>query len=397
VLPFTNRSGLPEDEVFAIGMVEDVIDALSQGVKVRVLSSSATARFGTGALPDLAALGQQLGVRYLLEGNVRRVGNDLRVTTQLVEAAHGEILSTQKFDRPLAELAALQEDLVRSVATNLGTQVQQLEIERALCKPDDLTAWEYVTRSYAALRQLTTASMIRAREEASCALEIAPDYGWAHAWFAHLLGIIYWTKAQDNELERREISTHVDRALLLAPNSGNVLTSVGTALNYIGKPQDGLRHAQRALQRSPFYGLAHYATAQAYEALGQVDAALNHFREAIRFESGGALEYALWYRMGRAHLRGENWATADGAYAQSIALNDSSAFMPCEGALVARHLGRTDDAQTQMATSRRLDPAITLADWERRLNLWHAGSPVLDELLTHLRALWAETEGSKAP
>jgi hypothetical protein len=102
----------------------------------------------------------------------------------------------------------------------------------------------------------------------------------------------------------------------------------------------------------------------------------------------------MWYRMGRAHLRGEDWAAADAAYAQSIALNDSSAFMPCERALVARHLGRTDDARTLMATSRRFDPAMTLADWERRLNLWNAGSPALAELLTHLRALWAESEGA---
>ena len=392
VLPFTNRSGLPEDEVFAIGMVEDVIDALSQGVNLRVLSSSTTARFATGAMPDLTSLGKQLGVRYLLEGNVRRVGNDLRVTTQLVEAACGEILSTQKFDRPLAELAALQEDLVRSVAANLGMQVLQLEMERVLRKPDDLTAWEYLTRSLAALRQLNSASLAKARDEMCRALEIAPDYGPAHAFFAHVLSLIYWVTAQDNEAERHKIAAHVERALPLDPNNAMVLTWAGSALTYIGRPQEGLRHAQKAVQRSPFHGFAHYACAVAFEALGQVEAALMHYREAIRFESGGALEYTMWYRMGRAHLRREDWAAADAAYAQSNALADSSAYMPCEGALVARHLGRTDEARAMMAKSRRHDPAIGLADWERRLNFWLAGCPVLDELLLHMRALWAETE-----
>ena len=84
VLPFTNRSGLPEDEVFAFGMVEDLIDALSQGVHVRVISSSSTARFRSGALPDVEAMGRELGVRYLLEGNVRRSGSDLRVDRKSV-------------------------------------------------------------------------------------------------------------------------------------------------------------------------------------------------------------------------------------------------------------------------------------------------------------------------
>lgn len=94
VLPFTNRSGLAEDEVFALGMVEDLIEALSQGVSIRVISSSATARFRHGAIPNLDGMARQLGVRYLLEGNLRRVGENVRVTAQLVEAESGAVLWT---------------------------------------------------------------------------------------------------------------------------------------------------------------------------------------------------------------------------------------------------------------------------------------------------------------
>jgi TolB-like protein len=121
--------------VFAIGMVEDVIDALSQAANLRVISSSATARFLTGALPDVEAIGKQLGVRYLLEGNVRRAGADLRVTAQLVEAETGAIAWTQRFDRPLAELAALQEALVKEVAVRLDVTVRDLEMARAQREP----------------------------------------------------------------------------------------------------------------------------------------------------------------------------------------------------------------------------------------------------------------------
>ncbi len=92
----------------------------------------------------------QLGVRYLLEGNVRRVGANLRVTTQLLEAATGEIVCTAKFDRPLAELAELQEELVTEIAGSLDAQVYSLELERVLKKPGDLTAWEAATRSLGA-------------------------------------------------------------------------------------------------------------------------------------------------------------------------------------------------------------------------------------------------------
>ncbi len=392
VLPFTNRSGLPEDEVFAIGMVEDVIDALSQGVNVRVLSSSATARFAGGALPDLAALGQQLGVRYLLEGNVRRVGNDLRVTTQLVEAAHGEILWTQKFDRPLAELAALQEELIGAVAGTLKTQVYRLEIARVLRKPDDLTAWECVTRAVAAYRQLSPASVAEARDEARRAVVIAPDFGLAHAMLAVTIGGLSWILASENAGEQHNVLKHVERALALDPNDGAVLAYVGHALSTIGQHEAGLRYAGRAIQRSPQFGLAHMGSGMACEGLGRIEEAVAHYGAYLRLDSHSDVEYLAWYRIGRAQLRGRDWHAADAATGRSIALNDNSPLLHCQGALIARQLGRADDAQAMMARSRRLDPVATLSDWERRLNLWYAGSPALDELLTHLRALWDDSE-----
>ena len=160
VLPFTNRSQLPEDDFFAEGMVEDVISALSQGVNVRVLGSTSTSHLRKGAATDLSAVGRQLGVRYLLEGNVRRAGVNLRVATQLLEAATGEIVWTGKFDRPLAELAELQEELVTDIAGALDTQVYNLEVERALKKPADITAWEAVARAWFAYRNYDAAARV---------------------------------------------------------------------------------------------------------------------------------------------------------------------------------------------------------------------------------------------
>ena len=393
VLPFTNRSGLAEDEVFAFGMVEDLIDALSQGVNVRVLSSSATTRFSGGALPDLAALGQQLGVRYLLEGNVRRAGADLRVSVQLVEAASGEILWTQKFDRPLAELAALQEELVGEVAGTLKTQVYRIEIERVLRKPDDLTAWECLTRAVATYRNTSPTSVVEARDEAARAVAIAPDYGLAHAILAQNIGVLSWLHATRDSGEMQNVLKHVERALALDPDNGAVLAYVGSALGFIGHHEASLRYAGRAIQRSPQFGLAHLASGLACEGLGRIAEALAHYEDYRRLESQSHLEYIAAYNIGRAHLRGRDWHAADAAFAQSITLNDSSPLMPCLGALVASHLGRADDARAMLARSRRLGSTATLADWERRLNMWYAGSPVLDELLTLLRALWAESEG----
>jgi TolB-like protein/Tfp pilus assembly protein PilF len=393
VLPFTNRSGLPEDEVFAIGMVEDVIDALSQGANVRALSSSATARFAAGATPEIATLGQQLGVRYLLEGNVRRVGESLRVTAQLVDAASAEILWTQKFDRPLTELAGMQEELVSEVAANLGSSVLRLEMARALKKPGNLTAWECVTRAEAAFRQFNAESFSRAREEAEQAVAIAPDYGLAHAMLAMTTSLIAWLQGRIDADEKRQIATHIDRALALEPDNAAVLTWVGHAQNYLGQPQAGLKSASRAIELSPNHGVAYYACGNSCLLLDRVVEALSHFDSFLRLDPHSHLAYTGTYLKGRAHLSRGDWQSADAAFARSLAHNDNVAVTQCQAAITASHLGRTGEAQERMAKARQFDPAAALIDWERRLSLWYSASPARDEVVAHLRTLWTESEG----
>jgi TolB-like protein/Flp pilus assembly protein TadD len=394
VLPFTNRSGLAEDEVFAFGMVEDLIDALSQGVHVRVISSSSTARFRSGALPDVAAMGRELGVRYLLEGNVRRSGSDLRVTAQLVEAASGTILWTEKFDRPLAELASLQEDLIVEVAAHLGTQVWRMEMEQALKKPGDLTAWECVMRALAALRQLTGETVRRAIEEAAHAVAIAPDYGLAHALFADASAIAYMYSSPDDPAEVRRIRHHIDRALACDGENVVALCSVADALIYTGQAQEGLRRARRAIEISPGYGNGHWIAGMACVMLGKPGEALTHLADFRRIEPQSPYRHYAWNWVGSAHLQLGDLAAAESAYDASLALNPEGAYVYCNKALAVRQPGRTDKAPELMLEARRRDSSATLELWELRFTRWNPKGPVLDALLAQLRALWAETEGA---
>ena len=393
VLPFTNRSGLAEDEVFAFGMVEDLIDALSQGVNVRVISSSSTARFRSGALPDVEAMGRELGVRYLLEGNVRRSGSDLRVTAQLVEAASGEIVWTQKFDRPLAELAALQEDLIGEVAAHLDAKVYRMEMERALKKPGDHTAWECTMRAFAAIRQLNGESVRRAIEEAAHAVAIAPDYGLAHALLADASAIAYMFLSSDNPAEVARIRHHIDHALALDAESAAVLAHVAGALNYTGQAAEGLRWVRRAIAISPGYGLAHQIAGIASEMLGQPEAALAHLADFRRIEPHSPYQHYALAWQADCYLQLGDWSAAEDAFDSCLALNPDANYAYCQKAMVVHHFGRIDEARQLMIETRRREPSATLALWELRTIRWHARGPARDEMLTHLRALWAATEG----
>ena len=394
VLPFANRSGLPEDEVFAIGMVEDVIDALSQGVNIRVIASSATARFRTGAIPDLDAMARQLGVRYILEGNVRRTGANLRVTAQIVEAASGAILWTQKFDRPLTELAALQEALVLDVAAHLDAQVYRIEMERALKKPTDLTAWEAVTRALAAFREITDESISTALEEAQRAVAIAPDYGLAHAVLAMTTSVVYLFTSTDDPAEVARVRGHVDRALALDPDNAVVLAFVAGALSLSGQPQEGLRLAERAASLSPAMSFAHNARGMACILLDRFEEGIAHFDTETRTAPGAHTEYLSHTWHSNAHIRAGRWEEAMRAVDRALALNPDFSLALAAKAFLCRRDGRVGEARDLLLRVRQAEPAATLAIWELRIRRRFVRNPVVEELLAHLRALWAETAPS---
>ena len=392
LMPFANRSGLPEDEVFAIGMVEDLIDALSQGVNVRVLASSATARFRTGTMPDFAEVGLQLGVRYLLEGNLRRIAESLRVTAQLVEAASSAVLWTQKFERPLVELGSLQEDLVLEVAAHLDSQVQHLEMARALKKPTDLTAWEAVTRSISTFRALGSESISEGLEEARRAVAIAPDYGLAHAMVAVQTGLHYWLFSPNDPKIEHEIRGHIDRALALETDNALVLGFVGQALNFISQPLQALQRAERAVRLSPSYGYAHFVAALACGPLNRLQESVDHLDADSRTAPGSNLEYANHYFRAYAHIRASDWDAAIAAFDRSLALNpDPSYGYLVKATILGRH-GPTVEALELLAQARRAEPEVTLALWAIRLGRIFANSENLEPLQESLRTLWAETE-----
>ncbi len=396
VLPFANRSGLPEDDVFAIGMVEDVIDALSQGVYVRVIASAATARFRTSAVPDLEAMSRQLGVRYVLEGNVRRSGGNLRVTSQLVDAVTGAILWTQRFERPLSELSALQEELVLDVAARLNTQVYRVEMERALKKPGDVTAWEAAMRAIAALRSMNVANMSVCAEEAREAVAIAPDYALAHAVLAMASGLHYFAFVPDDAGEVRRIRDHAERALALDPNNPLVLAHASLALSYIGSADDGLRQGERAVRLSPGAAQVHFSCGIACIYLNRPGEALAHFEADIKASPDAPINFYNFSYQACAHLLAGRWSEAAEAFDRSLALYPDNPQALTYQAIIHQREGRAADARHLLRRTRRAERSGTLAVWEMNISRTFPLAAVREEMLRLLRSLWAEAEPESA-
>jgi len=320
VLPFTNRSGLQSDEGFALGMAEDLVDALAQGVNVRVLASSATARFRGKPITDFPATGQKLGVRYFLEGNIRQVAEQLRVTAQLVEAATSAVVWSQKFERHLDDFAELQGDLITEVANTLGATIYKLEMDRALRKPANLTAWECIARALAAIREYGAESLMRSISESQRAIEIAPDYGYARAIHAQTIAGAYLSISLPDGEREREIQQHIDRAFALDPDHGGSLAAIATASAYIGRPADGLPRAIKAIRLRPGHGQAYYAAGVNCLLLGNEREAIGHLGEYLRVEPESHLHYITHAWRGIANARLGEYDAARAAFGASFRL-----------------------------------------------------------------------------
>jgi TolB-like protein len=292
VLPFVARSGLATDEVFADAVVEDLTAALSTGQWVNVVAASAAAIYRRGARP-LRQIGGELGARYLLEGNLRRIGDELRVAAQLIEAESENILWTQKFERPLAQLPALQEQLVAEIAAHVRVQVRRLETEHALRKHGRLSTWEAYLRSLSAgmFRYPTRSRYEASVAAASQAVEIDPNDGVAYATLASMQGqLLHHRGGQDAELPRK-IVENIRHARALDPDNPIVLRGIAAALVGLRQVEEALPLAERAVAMTPDDDVARHMLGAIYARLGRVDEAMVELDAGDGLAPNGAWAY----------------------------------------------------------------------------------------------------------
>jgi TolB-like protein len=392
VLPFLNRSELKADDDFAECMVEDLTAALSPSPWVDVLAASATAIYRTGAR-DLRQIGRDLGVRYLLEGNVRRTGDHLRVTAQLVEAENGKIKWTQRFDRPLAELSALQEDLVTEVAGHLDVQVMNAEMEHALQNPGNAGDWNIRGTAYSS--RATRSGYMAAIAEAKRRVESDPNDGLAYASMAAgQAQLLHFTDGDDPEL-RREIAENIRQARALEPNTPGALGSMASALAALGKPQDALPLVERIVARNRNFAQGRLSHGSILVRLNRLDEAFAEFDATERLAPNSWLSYqtSIWRSV--AHLKAGRPDPALEAADRAVR------FLPGVEALIQHTLclAVLDDQERARDAVRRLrdaDPEMSGSLVGNLLRYYYQGDAV-GEYEAIVRKIWDDVQGEAGP
>jgi adenylate cyclase len=352
-------SGDPEQEYFADGMVEEIITALSRIRWLFVIARNSSFTY-KGRAVDVKQVGRELGVRYVLEGSVRKAGNRVRITGQLIDAANGAHLWADRFDGSPEDVFELQDSVATSVAGVIEPTLQAAEIRRSADRPtSDLTAYDLYLRALAPMRsrEWEKERYVQGLDLLDQAIERDPRYGpaLALAAFCHqALHVSGWTNEPD--ANRREGLDLARRALAVAGNDPEVLGHVARVFGYFGEDLTAaIALIDRALELNPSFALGWTWSGWLRLWAGQPDVGISHFETARRLNPlAGSADFQLGIGMGHFFAR----RFEDAAGSLLLSLQEAPGWVPTYRFLASCYaqMGRLDEAR---ATARRLRALTT--------------------------------------
>jgi adenylate cyclase len=359
VLPFQNMSSDPEQEYFADGMVEEIITALSRIKWLLVIARNSSFAY-KGKSPDLRQVGRELGVRYVLEGSVRRGGGSVRITAQLIEAATGAHLWADRFDGSLEDIFELQDKVAVSVAGVVEPTLQAAEIRRSADRPTkDLAAYDLYLRALALVSPWQREGIVAALDLLARAIERDPHYAsaLARAALCHLqLHLNGWSK--DVEGERREGVDLARRALQVTGDQPDVLALAAYVLAYFGEDIDAaIELIDRALALNPSFAQGWYWSGWLRLWAGKPELGISHFETSLRL-SPHAGRAGTFLAMGVGHFCARQFEDATAMLLRS--LQEHPGWAPTYRVLGAcyANMGQLDTARDMVKRLLTVTPVV---------------------------------------
>jgi len=368
VLPFANMSSDPEQEYFADGMVEEIITALSRIRWLFVIARNSSFTY-KGHAVDVKQVGRELGVRYVLEGSVRRSGSRLRITAQLVDAATGNHVWAERYDRDLVDIFAVQDEITEHVVAAIEPELYAAEYLRNRRKPpQSLDAWECIIRALAYVGQSTRAGGEEAEALCRRAIAIAPDYGQAHSLLAWV--ILRRTRLSQVDAVLPEASAEARTALHLDERDPWAHIVQGVVLFFMRRHEEAERAFRRALECNPNSALAYAALGYALAAQGKYEEAIGSAERALRLSPGNSLAEAQATHV----IVFARFGTGEYAASETTAremLQRYSEYLPAYYVLIAASAiqGKLHAAAMVLADVLRLQPDLSLA-WLHKNMPW---------------------------
>jgi adenylate cyclase len=366
VLPFVNFSGDPEQTYFSDGVTEDIITELSRFRSLLVIARNSSFAFREQPI-DITEIARRLGVQYVLEGSVRRVGSRVRVTAQLIDAARGTHVWAERYDRDLADIFEVQDEVVRTVVATVAGRLEAAGAELARRKPaESLAAYDYVLRGLEQLNQAGDRHNMEARRLFEKALELDPGYPAAHTYLA-LAIYVQWTNTRvPGELEEAlEVGR---RALALDDNDSRIHRVLSVVYAHLREHDRAEFHGARSVALNPNDTHAALTHASRLRDVGRAEEAVGWVQKAMQINPCHPNWY--WNTAARILHDAGRYQEAVDAYAR---IEDRPSFYHAYVAACLAELGRMEEARDHAGRALAARPDFSIAAWGKRLTYRREG------------------------
>ncbi len=361
VLPLVNMSGDPEQEFFADGLTEDIITELSRFHELLVISRNSTF-VHKGKAVKVQEVAREFGVDYVLEGSVRKAGDRIRVTVQLIDAETDRHIWAERYDRQLEDIFAIQDEMTRAIVATLPGRVEAATHDRAKRKPtDNMAAYECVLAAKVLHHRSTREDNAEAQRLLNRALALDPNYAHAHAWKACVLGQTWvYDWCADREVTFQQVAAELEITLALDDNDSDV-HRILAALNLNRDDHDkAAYHQERALALNPNYDLVVVQQGELLTWLGRPEEGIDWIRKAMRLNPYHPERF--WNHLGRACYCAEKYAEAAEAFSRITRPDHTHhAFLAATFARMGNAVAATAHATEVLKREPKFSVAVYLA------------------------------------
>jgi adenylate cyclase len=384
VLPFDNLSGDPEQEYFADGIAEDLITRLSALRANPIIARNSSFTY-KGKAVDVKQVSRELGVRYVVEGSVRKAGNRVRISAQLIDATTGAHIWAERYDRELVDIFAVQDEITEAIAGSMRPGLSQYEREHASRRhPRDLNAWDCLQRGWWHCFCLNEDDNSKARSLFERAADLDPSLvgafvglAWTHFYDLYL----QWTESPERSLG--ELVRAAEETVTLNADRAETQLVFGMACFYTGQLHKAITAFERAVELDPSDAAAHALLGAALSNSGRPDEAIASTEKAMRLSPHDPVMWMFLSVMGVAHFVAERYEEAVRWLQRSLQRRPdwptSHRFLAASYA----HLGRFEEARAAFKEMQRRHPEFSLASV--RLFLSGADSAYVERYIDGLR------------